>query len=130
MDYYGVAWFCTCMFVFFLFYYTTIFSACSSMQKRCYKCLELVPADKDSFCCNEFQILGPLTWGPQCRMSHLRNGYVDCHFFHVDFKMVQCCRSNLRNGLCHVHNISSLGKKTRRSYFSPNASPVPYNAIA
>ena len=34
---------------------------------------------------------GPLTGGPQCRMSNLRNGYVPCHYFlnfHVDFKMV------------------------------------------
>ena len=35
--------------------------------------------------------VGPLTGGPQCRMSNLRNGYVPCHYFknvHVDFKMV------------------------------------------
>ena len=57
-------------------------------------------------------IKGPLTgWGgggPQCRMSNLRNGYVNCHYFsnfHVDFKMLSCRMSNLRNGLCHVDNI-------------------------
>ena len=51
---------------------------------------------------------GPLAGGPQCRMSNLRNDYVNCHYssnFHVDFKMVSCRMSNLMNGLCHVHNI-------------------------
>ena len=53
---------------------------------------------------------GPLAGGPQCRMSNLRNGYVNCHNFsnvHVDFKMLPCRMSNLRNCLCHVDNIFS-----------------------
>ena len=32
---------------------------------------------------------GPLTGGPLCRMSNLRKGHVNCHYFsnfHVDFK--------------------------------------------
>ena len=54
--------------------------------------------------------MGHLTGGPQCRLSNLRNGYVNCHYFsnfHVDFKMVSCRMSNLMNGPCHVHNILS-----------------------
>ena len=43
---------------------------------------------------------GPLTGGPQCRMSILRNGHVPCHYFvfnfHVGFKMVTCTMSILR----------------------------------
>ena len=34
-----------------------------------------------------------LDGGPQCRMSNLRNYYINCHFssnFHVYFKMVSC----------------------------------------
>ena len=33
--------------------------------------------------------VGALDGGPQCRMSNLRNGHVNCHYFsnvHVDFK--------------------------------------------
>ena len=46
--------------------------------------------------------------GPQCRMLNLRIGYVDCHYIsnsHVDFKMVSCRMSNLRNGLCNVDDF-------------------------
>ena len=35
--------------------------------------------------------MGPLTGGPQCRMSNLRNDNVPCHYFcnvHVNFKIV------------------------------------------
>ena len=47
-------------------------------------------------------------------VSHVRNGYVDCHYFlnfHFDYKMIQCSMSNLRHGLCHVDYIflMSLG---------------------
>ena len=53
---------------------------------------------------------GPLTGGPQCRMSNLRNGHVNCHYFshfHVDLKKLLCRMSILRNSLCHVDNIFS-----------------------
>ena len=51
--------------------------------------------------------LGPLTGGPQCRMSILRNGHVPCHYFynfHVEFEMVPCHMSILRN----THVVSSI----------------------
>ena len=63
---------------------------------------------------SEFLISGTplrlLTGGPQCAMSNLGNGYVNCHYFansHVDFKMVSCCKSNLRNIPCHVDKKKS-----------------------
>ena len=48
--------------------------------------------------------------GPQCRLSNLRNGNVPCPYvcnIHVDFKIVSCPMSNLRNCPCHVINIFS-----------------------
>ena len=54
--------------------------------------------------------VGPLSGGPHCHMSNLRNGYVNCHYFsyfHVAFKMVSSGMSNLRNGQCHVDNMFS-----------------------
>ena len=45
-------------------------------------------------------MLGPLTRGPQCCMSILRNGNVPCHYFcnfPVDPKIVLCYLSNLGN---------------------------------
>ena len=39
------------------------------------------------------KLMGPLTGSPKCRMSNLRNGYVNCHHFYnfnVVFKMVAC----------------------------------------
>ena len=53
-------------------------------------------------------ILGPLTGGPKCHMTNLRNGNVNCHYFfnfHVDFQKVSCHMLNLRNDLCRVGNI-------------------------
>ena len=50
--------------------------------------------------------VGPLTGGPQCRMSILRNGHVPCYYFynfHVDFKMVACPMSILRT--THVMSL-------------------------
>ena len=50
-------------------------------------------------------ILGPLMGGPECRLSILRNYNVTCRFFFnvpVDFKIVQCRLSNLRNAPCHI----------------------------
>ena len=41
-------------------------------------------------------------------MSNLRNDNVPCHYLcisHVDFKIVYCRMSNLRNDPCHVINI-------------------------
>ena len=55
--------------------------------------------------------MGPLTGGSQCRMSNLRIGNVPCHFLciiHVDFEIVECHMSNLRNGPCHITNIFSM----------------------
>ena len=52
---------------------------------------------------------GALHGGPQCHMSNFKNGYLPCHFFsnfHVDSKMVSCCMSNSRNGLCYLDGIS------------------------
>ena len=52
--------------------------------------------------------MGALDGGPLCRMSNLRNGNVPCPYFciiHVDFKIVSCLMSNLRDGPCHVSNI-------------------------
>ena len=52
-------------------------------------------------------MMGPLTGGPQCHMSILRNGNVPCsyiHNFHVDFKIAKCRLSILRKGLCHDGN--------------------------
>ena len=49
---------------------------------------------------------GPLTGGPQCRMSNLRNANVPCHYLciiHVDYKIDWCRMSNLRN-----ENVMSL----------------------
>ena len=49
--------------------------------------------------------VGPLTGGPQCRMSNLRNPHVPFHYFcyfHVNFKMGPCRMSILRNSICHV----------------------------
>ena len=53
-------------------------------------------------------MLGPLTGGPQCRMSVLRHGNVLCRYFckfHVDFRIAKCDLSNLREGPCHIGNI-------------------------
>ena len=48
--------------------------------------------------------IGPLMGeGAHCRLSSLRNGNVPCQYFlniPVDFKVVQCCLSNIRK--CHV----------------------------
>ena len=49
--------------------------------------------------------------GSLCRMSILRNGYVPCHYFynfHVDFKIVPCRMSMLRNEVA----VSNLGVKS------------------
>ena len=54
--------------------------------------------------------MGPLTGGPKYCMSNIRNDKVPCHYlfnFDFDCKMILCCMSNLRNGSCHVVNISS-----------------------
>ena len=51
------------------------------------------------------QGLGPLTGGPHCHVSNLRNGHVACPLaIHVPChsKMLSCHMSNLRNALCHV----------------------------
>ena len=47
--------------------------------------------------------------GPQCRMSNLRNGYVNCHYFsnfHIDFKMVPC-QIRIKE-MAHVMSIISF----------------------
>ena len=47
-------------------------------------------------------IPGPLTGGPQCRMSILRNDNVPCRYFcnyHVDFRIGKCRLSNLGKAL-------------------------------
>ena len=57
-----------------------------------------------------YYIEGPLTGGPQCCMSILRNGNVPCRYFcnfHVDFKIAKCRLSNLRKAPCHLGNIFS-----------------------
>ena len=52
--------------------------------------------------------MGPLTGGPQCRLSILGNGSVPYHYFvdfPVDFKIVQCRLSILRIGNVPCHYI-------------------------
>ena len=54
--------------------------------------------------------MGALVGGSSMSHSNLRNGNVPCRYFyniHVDFNIVYCRMSNLRNGLCHVTNIIS-----------------------
>ena len=53
-------------------------------------------------------MIGALDGGPPLCMSNLKNGNVPCPYFcniHVDFKIVACRMSNLRNCPCHVTNI-------------------------
>ena len=53
-------------------------------------------------------IIEALDGGPLCRMSNFRNGNVPCPYFcniHVDFKIVSCRMSNIRNCPYHVTNI-------------------------
>ena len=45
--------------------------------------------------------------GHQCRLSMLRSGNLPCRYFlnvPVDYKIVLCRLSNLRNAPCHVTN--------------------------
>ena len=56
--------------------------------------------------------IGPLTGGPQCRMSNLINPHVPCHFcccFHVHLKIVPCRMLILRNGHVAVSNLRVKG---------------------
>ena len=69
--------------------------------------------------------MGPLMGeGAQCRLSSLRNGNVPCQYFvnvPVDFKVVQCCLSNLRK--CHVA-LSTL--RVKGPLHGPTASLLMY----
>ena len=50
-------------------------------------------------------------WGPQCRLSILRNGNAPCRYFLivlVDFKIVQCRLSILRNGNVPCHYLWNI----------------------
>ena len=49
--------------------------------------------------------LGALDGGLTCRISNLTNGNVPCPYvfnIHVEFKIISCRMSNLRNCPCHV----------------------------
>ena len=67
-----------------------------------------------------YAIMGPLTGGPQCRLSILRNGNVPCRLFlnvPVDFKVPQCRLSILRNGPVALSNLGVKGPYHTEIFF-------------